>query len=617
MRRRRLTAVFLLLAVVTSSVGALAVAAPARHARAATTERISSYDVTLTPDTGGGLEVTETVAYDFGPNYRHGIFWHLPTQDHWDGTYHRVFTLDDIAVTQDGKNAQVATENTNGYRVVTVGDKNKTITGSHTYVISYLVEGATLPPFSKGNPRKTIDLAWDAIGAEWSVPIGMATVTMSSSAATPVSCVAGGTGATKACGRSGDTFTVTGLSAGEGVTVDYGLPAGSISAVGPILRHNVTFPWFFTGSKVGVGAGILALVVGLVALITRWRRRGRDSSYVGQIPGLAPAPGQQSAVRIGGTAGATSVAFTPPAGVRPAELAMLLNEKTDQRGVTATLIDLAVRGYLTIEEIEETDLDGHSRRTTPDHRLDRSATTADDLETYERELLGGVFNGETSLLLSEQRNSFAIISRETQIRVEERAVDLGWFARRPSRTRMRWTVLGSVLLIGGLAAMLIGGPAGWGATGLGVMIVGIVSLTMTQAMPARTAPGSAVRADGLAFRRYLATAEADQIRFEEREEIFNRYLPFAIALDLADHWVSTFRHPLSPVGDGTGSGNALPYVGWYVGTGGFDGFSAGLGSFDSGVSSAMAASGGGAGAGGGGGGVSVGGGAGGGGGGSW
>lgn len=317
MRRRRLISVFLLLAVVISTAGALLIA-PARDARAAVTEHIAAYDVILTPKPDGELTVKETIAYDFGTNDKHGIYRNIPVRDVWADPYHRVWKLGDIKVTQDGKKAEVATDNSNGQKIIKIGDKDKTITGSHTYVISYVVEGAFLPPSSEGNPRKTIDLAWDAIGTEWSVPIDKATVTIASSTATPVSCVRGDGGATKSCGgRSGATFTATGLAGGEGVTVDYGFPAASINGLGPILRHNLTFPWIFTGSKVGIGAGFLALLAVLVALIARWRRSGRDSTYVGQIPGLAPVAGQPSAVQVGGTGGATSVAFTPPAGVRP------------------------------------------------------------------------------------------------------------------------------------------------------------------------------------------------------------------------------------------------------------------------------------------------------------
>jgi hypothetical protein len=185
MHRRRLISLFLLLAVAISTVGAL-VFAPARHARAAGTEHIGSYDVALTPETDGDLAVKETIAYDFGTNEKHGIYRNIPTRDYWDGTYHRIWKIGGIKVTQDGKKAEVSTENSNGQKVVKVGDKDKTITGAHVYVISYVVEGAFLPPSSRENPRATIDLAWDAIGTEWSVPIDKATVTVSSASAVTV-----------------------------------------------------------------------------------------------------------------------------------------------------------------------------------------------------------------------------------------------------------------------------------------------------------------------------------------------------------------------------------------------------------------------------------------------
>jgi len=600
MRRRRWISVFLLLAIVISTAGALLVG-PARYARVAVAEHISAYDVVLIPNSDGELGVRETIAYDFGTNERHGIYRNIPVRDVWTDPYHRVWTLDHITVTQDGKKADVATDDDNGQKVIKVGDKDKTITGAHTYVLSYVVEGAFLPPPSTDDPRTTIDLAWDAIATEWAVPIDKATVTVASSTAMPVSCVRGRTGATTSCGAAaGASFTTTGLLAYEGVTVDYRLPVGSISGLGPILRHNVTFPWIVTGSKAGLGAGLLALLAGLVALGARWRRSGRDSTYVGQITGLAPAPGQAAVEQVGGTGGAISVAFTPPAGVRPAELSMLLNERVDLRAVTATLIDLAVNGFLTIEEIDQ---GGHWRRKKSDHRLTRSEKPDDGLVPYEQRLLRGVFAAEQTLLLSEQENGFATISGETQSSIEKRSVELGWFPRKPSTTRTRWTALGALLVVGGIVATVRGAEIGWGATGVGVIVVGIVCLAMSRAMPARTALGSAVRADGLAFRRYLETAEADQIRFEEREEIFSRYLPFAIAFDLADHWVSTFQHALATVPGG--GGQSMPHSGWYVGNGGFDNLDSGLNSFDSGMSSAMtsaSSSGGGGGVGGGGGG---------------
>ena len=497
--------------------------------------------------------------------------------------------------------------------MIQIGDEDKTLTGVHTYVLTYTIGGA----FVAGVDR--IDLVWDAIGTFWEVPIERASVAVTSELpVTPVNCVQGSAGALQPCTENGSTYTAEGLAARQGMTVAYAFPAGSIADLGPMLRHDVTVGYAVTGSRVSVGAGALALLAGVGGVLVLWRRRGRDAAYVGQIPGLAPATGQESAVRTGGRAPETAVAFTPPAGVRPAELAMLLNQSSDQRGVTATLIDLAVRGYLRIEEIDDAGGSGEraKRRPKVDHlltRLDPAPGTdpaGQAVLEYEQALLDGVFADGTSVLLSEQKHSFAGISAATRRAVENRAVDRGWFRRRPSSTMAGWYVLGAVVLVAGVVAAIVGAGVGWSSFGLALAVVGIVCLVAAHAMPARTADGTAVRAEGLGFRHYLETAEADQIRVEERQAVFSRYLPFAIAFDLADHWVSTFQAAMAATGDHGGTAGLA--TGWYVGSGGFGDFGSSIDSFSSGMSSAMtSASGSGGGAGG------VGGGGGGGGGGSW
>lgn len=578
-------------------------ALPSSHARAAATdEHISSYDVTLDARADGNLLITETIAYDFGTNDKHGIYRTIPLKQSWSQTHNRVWKIRDIRVTQDGKKAQTDDATENGQKVIRIGDEDETITGAHTYVISYRVEGAFV------TEPTSILLEWDALGTYWSVPIDRATVTLTSPApATSSTCVQGSYGSTQPCAKSGSTFTALNLAANQGVTTTFGLPSGSIADAQPILRHKVTPGWFFGGNKAGVGVGALAAIGGIGAVVMRWRRKGRDERFVGQVPGLAPAEGQEAVVESGGPAPITSVAFTPPKDVRPAELAMLLNEKTNQRGVTATLVDLAVRGFLTIEEIDDSD---GRKSDKPDHQLTKlRRPDADRPRDYEHVLLDGVFGRKTTIVLSQHKHKFATVSSAVQRRVEARAVAVGWFTRSPSSTKVRWVLLGLALTVVGAAATLFGGFYGWGAAGAGLVLAGIGCFVAAPSMPARTAVGSAVRAEGLGFRRYLQTAEAEQIRAEEREEIFNRYLPFAIAFDLADHWVATFQQAMAPVGDG---GGVSPYAGWYVGSGGFGSFSSGMDSFSSGVTSAMTSE-----SSSGSGGGSVGGGGGGGGGGSW
>ena len=74
----------------------------------------------------------------------------------------------------------------------------------------------------------------------------------------------------------------------------------------------------------------------------------------------------------------------------------------------------------------------------------------------------------------------------------------------------------------------------------------------------RNPVGRAVTDQLIGFRTYLATAEADQLRFEEGEDIFSKYLPWAIVFDLADRWQATCAQLVA-------AGRIPPDPYWYSG----------------------------------------------------
>src|SRR6185295_19087769 len=90
--------------------------------------------------------------------------------------------------------------------------------------------------------------------------------------------------------------------------------------------------------------------------------------------------------------------------------------------------------------------------------------------------------------------------------------------------------------VGGVS---FGIPSGFVLAG-GLLVGGAIIGLLGRRMAARTADGSAVLAQSLGFKRYLVTAEARQIRFEEAQDIFSRYLPYAIVFGVADRWAGTF-----------------------------------------------------------------------------
>ena len=81
---------------------------------------------------------------------------------------------------------------------------------------------------------------------------------------------------------------------------------------------------------------------------------------------------------------------------------------------------------------------------------------------------------------------------------------------------------------------------GAGLVGLGLVVAALAGLFVAGSFPARTGRGSAMLARIQGFRLYIATAEAEQIKFQEREQIFSEFLPYAIVFGLADRWAGVF-----------------------------------------------------------------------------
>jgi uncharacterized membrane protein len=157
--------------------------------------------------------------------------------------------------------------------------------------------------------------------------------------------------------------------------------------------------------------------------------------------------------------------------------------------------------------------------------------------------------------------------------------------------RTTWQVLGVVATAAGAGlTWLLVGPlnTAFGLLGVAVALSGVVLLVLAPRMPARTARGTALLAQAKGFRTYLETAEANQIRFEEGQDVFSRYLPFAIVFGVADRWAKVFAQLAA-------SGAAVATPTWYVGHGwgpgyfDYSGFGRSMDAFSTTTSGAIAA----------------------------
>jgi hypothetical protein len=565
------------------------VAAPAAHAD---DETIHSYAVTVSVGADGTAHVQEVIDYDFGSNQRHGIYRNIPVRYPYppDDRYERVLKIDNLHVSSDAPD-DVKTSNEGNTFVIRIGDEDTTVSGEHTYTITYDVRGA-LNAFSEH-----VELSWNAVGNEWDVPVeqARATVTMPGPV-TGTTCFAGYEGSQLSCDDvrtdgSTATFTQGSMGSYQGLTVVVGAPVSAFAAgaAQPILDEKFAVSRAFAPSPGAILGSIAVLVLGIGGVLSLLWRRGRDRVWPGVTPGLDPPAGTAGDVEARRglfTDPEGAIEWKPPRDLRPAQVGIILDERADVLDISSTVVDLAVRGYLRIEEQERSHW-----FASRDWKLIRLRTDTDGLLTYESMLLRDLFESGEEVMLSDLKKKFASKLSAIRKAVETDAVQRKWFHARPTVTRAIWGVLGFIAVALGVAlTWLLAVFTHAGLVGLAVVAVGATLLFVSGRMPARTAKGSAVFSQVLGFERYLKTAELEQIKYEESVDVLSRYLPYAMVFGETDRWAKALA--ALAAGQAAAGSTHVSTIGWYSGPSGWDFGSLGssLGSFAESSGSTFAAS---------------------------
>jgi uncharacterized membrane protein YgcG len=519
---------------------------------------IDRFDVELVVTPDGLLTVTETIAVDFRDLGRRGIFREIPYRYAHDDEHERVIRISDWEVAAADPGTPTDLQLTTEDRIVRarIGDPNTTITGRHTYRIRYQVEGAlnAFPDHA--------ELYWNVTGEGWPVPIRRATARVTGSPVVDVACFAGPTGSSLPCPEltlddAGlAEVAATDLAAGEGLTAVAAFPPGEVEVVAPILDARWSLTRALTGSAASLPlAGLTALLAfGGVGLLVA--REGRDRVARGgmTIDGREDPTGGE--VRRGlFSQPAVPVRFRPPEDLRPAHLGLLVDERIDPVEISATVVDLAVRGHLQIQEVPTLKVLFWSKT---DWVLRRQEAPDEQLSRWERRLLDGLFEDGDEVILSELSGSFHRDYRSVRDMLYDESVQQGWFRRSPETTRGLWLFVGfaALLLTGGLLAVLLVNTT-FAAAGVPPVAAALGLLAANRRMPHRTPKGSRLLNETLGFREFIATAEAGRAEFAEEAGIFTRYLPYAVVFGVTDKWARAFEH--------LGEAATAAAGAWYVG----------------------------------------------------
>jgi uncharacterized membrane protein len=255
-----------------------------------------------------------------------------------------------------------------------------------------------------------------------------------------------------------------------------------------------------------------------------------------------------------------SVQYEPPDQLTPGECGTLVDNEAAMPDITATLVDLAVKGYLTIEQIDESHLLGLSHSKDYIFHLKKPPQEWASARSHEQEMLSAVFDdgANTDVKLSDLQNHFYTHLPGIRDRIFDALMKDGYYLHRPDTVRQGYMGTGAVigLLIAG-GAIFLSGETGiaqgtWIVAGI---ISGVVICVFGWFMSARTISGARALERVLGFEEFLGRVEKDQIeRLQKSPELFEKYLPYAMALRVEKKWVQAF------------SGIALQPPQWYQGS---------------------------------------------------
>lgn len=472
--------------------------------------------VTVVPD--GSIEVSETITFDFSGGSTDSVQRTFSVQEAYDAEADRVYELTDVAVDVGESPADVDVSSADGVETLSI-DFAEEQSGELTLDLSYTVDGVV------ASTVDGLEVRWPVVQG-FGVPVNNASVEWNAPNVLWLSCLAGSPGSSRPCTTAqlaevaSPTMTQLTVEPGEQLVGILGLGAGSgVEASGDLEpRRSLARSFTATGAELWVAVG--CLVLGLLAALALWWRRGRDSR-----PGGA---GSSAPLLADGDGG---VLFAPPSGVRPGQMGTLVDERVDIVDVSSTIIDLATRNYLFIEELP------HDHYGRMDWLLRRRNDPGDELLGYERGIFEAVFADSAEVRVSELdsrlRDRLAVI----QASMYEDMVAQGWFAERPDAARNRWTTAGWVLIAAGVVLAAVLALTGtFGLLGLAVVMAGAALALAGQLAPARTARGAEVLAALKQFRRYLERAEMSDLPARQREELISRFYPYALVFGFGERW---------------------------------------------------------------------------------
>jgi uncharacterized membrane protein len=488
---------------------------------------------------------------------RHGIYREIPFRYRDDLGKEMTTPLKVFSVTNDSESPlKYQVKRVGSVVHIRIGDPKRYVRERQVYLITYRVKNAIL--FFEDHD----EFYWNVTGNDWKAPIQEASAnvyleTKEKSKKLMVIGYEGGLGSREECGyesydNTGKFFTKRALKTGEGLTLVFGWDKGLVSPPS-------SWEKFFWALHLEENWVFLLPFLSLFYMVGCWYKKGRDPRVRESVMVMYGPPNFEDRPLI------------------PAEIGALIDEKIDPRDMSSTIVDLAVKGYLKIEETKREGLLFDS----VDYYLRKVKDPDAHLQPFEIELMKSLFHGNLpGVSLSELKNRFYTHLPHLKETLFRELIKKRYFPKSPERVRNTYMGIGVFVIVIGILIFLglLSFPI---LKGILVPIgAGLPFLLFGRYMPAKTKAGALAYMESLGFQEFLSRAEKDRIEKIGDRNLFSKFLPYAIALDVVESWSKAFE----------GIYQDPPQ--WYVSTVGFRefspyGFSRSIQSVSSHLSSAM------------------------------
>ncbi len=481
-------------------------------------------DYTLTnADPQGTLKIRETIDVNFS-DQNHGILRALPDRykDH-----SLQLAIGNVRI--DGGKSSFSKYSSNGNTVLKIGDANKTLTGQHRYEINYTVRNV-IAFYDEHD-----ELYWDINGDQWQQVAQQVSLALhlpkglTLSDQTPV-CYTGSYGGTardcdvEASSSIISVQTTRPLQAYETMSVVAGFEKGYFA---PSTTAETLGEYAGSAIKFLIPFLLIAGTAGM-----HWRRYGRDPK------------GRRVIVPE----------YEAPDGLKPTQVGTIADFRTDNRDITAAIIDLAIRGYL---KIIETVNDRKILKDTKTYSLRLEKTDLKGLEPFEKVLLRGIFSTfESGQEVDMASLKYKLSSTASQIQkeVKEDLVARDYFRKTPLSTTMRFAGL---LFVEFLAIIIFAVVVQGSAVVLGIAAGTALAVIFIILLPSRTQKGVAAKENILGLKKYLEVAESERIKKlqspdapyaaksaepKKTVDLFEKLLPYAMVLGVEEKWAKQFEN---------------------------------------------------------------------------